>query len=84
LWSAKYKNNKLGVSGILVLSERGETVVKEISKDNRIKLKLENLDLIYEGQINDFLSISKCRKKVLKYLVNDISLIYILYGYYTI
>lgn len=67
-WSEKYKDNKEGVSSVLVYSESGDQLVQSLEN---CFLEEENIETVLEGQIEGGLEIPSIRKRMIKELEKE-------------
>lgn len=79
MWGNKYSTDDLGISGILSFSEKGDKILREISK--KVNIEKELFSDVCEGQMKCSLELFKNREKVLLDLKKSKSLkkIYIKY-----
>lgn len=70
-WGEKFKNNKNGVSMVLVNTKKGEEVLNKLVEAGRVNAKLENIEDYYKSQQVVNGSIPKDRTKIINDLENE-------------
>jgi coenzyme F420-reducing hydrogenase beta subunit len=79
-WSRKYKNNKIGVSSVIVFTESGKNLLRSI--EDKCSITKETVELVLERQIIKDLQVPKNREKIineLKKTTGSLAIIYIMY-----
>jgi coenzyme F420-reducing hydrogenase beta subunit len=72
LWSEKYKNNTTGISGFIVLSDKGNEAVNQLS--SFCSINKEDIMTLMDGQISAEIQVPKNRNKIIKKLTSNMSL----------
>jgi hypothetical protein len=81
LWGEKYKNNTTGISGVIVLSNKGKDAINRLSVSYSINE--EDIMTLIEGQIRTVIQVPGNRAIVIKKLISNMPLpvIYFLFIY---
>jgi coenzyme F420-reducing hydrogenase beta subunit len=81
LWGEKYKDNTSGVSGVIVLSDKGKDVINRLSLS--CSINEENITTLINGQIKTSIQVPGNRNILLKKLISNMPLpvIYFIFVY---
>ncbi len=77
LWGRKYANDKKGVSGVIVFTNMGRKIIKELY--NTCNINHEEVDTVLEGQMRKDINVPNEREYILSDFAKRKSLAYIYY-----